>query len=122
MFCIKSLQSFLWVYKVGKDPLQLKTSNFLQFLTRIVTHDIYLILCGFNECFKTNGFFKMLSVSYLDKTKKILEDSMGGNLLQYKVTQMPTNKIYGHMTLKHAHAPKCGALHTWLGTCLYDQD
>ena len=41
----------------GKDPLLLKTSNFLQFLTRIVTHGIYLVLCCFNECFKTIGFF-----------------------------------------------------------------
>jgi hypothetical protein len=63
---------------MGNDPLPLKTSNFLQFLARIVTHGIYLILCGFNECFKTIGFFKMRSVSYLDKNGRILEDSMGG--------------------------------------------
>ena len=50
-----------------KDPLLLKILNFFQFLIRIVTHDIYLILCGFNECFKTIRFFKMSNVSYLDK-------------------------------------------------------
>ena len=49
----------------------------LQFLARIVTHGIYLILCGFNECFKSIGFFKMPSVSYQDKNGRILEDSMG---------------------------------------------
>ena len=42
---------------LGKDLLPLKTFNFLQFLARIVTHGIYLILCCFNKCFKTIGFF-----------------------------------------------------------------
>jgi hypothetical protein len=65
----------------GKDPLPLKTSNFLYVLVRIVTHGIYLILCGFNECFKTIGFFKMPHVSYFDKNGKILKDSMGGDPL-----------------------------------------
>ena len=41
----------------GNDPLSLKTSNFLKFLVRIVTYDIYLILCCFNECLKTIRFF-----------------------------------------------------------------
>ena len=65
----------------GKDPLPLKTSNFLQCLARIVTNGIYLILCGFNECCKTIRFFKMPHVSYLDKNRRILEDSMGGDPL-----------------------------------------
>jgi hypothetical protein len=47
-----------------------------------VTHDIYLILCGFNEYFKTiRFFFLMPSVSYLNKNGKILKDSMGGDPL-----------------------------------------
>ena len=51
----------------------------LQFLARIVTYCIYLILCDFNECFKIIGFFKIPSVSCLDKNRKILEDSIGGD-------------------------------------------
>ena len=62
-------------------PSQLKSFNFLQVLARIVTHGIYLILCGFNECFKTIGFFKMPSVSYLDKNGRILEDLIGKDSL-----------------------------------------
>ncbi len=39
-------------HRHGKGYSLIETFNFLQFLARIVTHDIYLILYGFNECFK----------------------------------------------------------------------
>ena len=51
------VMSILLVIVMGKDILSLKTFNFLQFLVRIVTHDIYLILCGFNKYFKTIWIF-----------------------------------------------------------------
>ena len=60
----------------GNDLFPLKTSNFFQFLVRIVTRYIYLFLCGFNECFKTIGFFKMPQVTYITNNERILEDLM----------------------------------------------
>ena len=88
----------------GMDPLPLKTSNFLQFLSRIVIHGIYLILCGFSECFKTIGFFKMPSVSYLDKNRRILEDSMGGNPLP-SLTTPTTASRWIFLTAMNAKSP-----------------
>jgi hypothetical protein len=41
----------------GKGSPPIASSNFLQFLARIITCDTYLILCGFHEYFKTVGFF-----------------------------------------------------------------
>ena len=93
------VMSILLVIVMGKDILSLKTFNFLQFLVRIVTHDIYLILCGFNECFKTIGFFKMPSVSYLDKNGRILEDLMGKNPLPSHSPCMEEPILPGHLTI-----------------------
>ena len=58
-----------------------------------MTHGIYLIFCDFNECFKTIGFFKMPSVSYLDKNERILEDSMGGDSLPRRKTRFDSLEI-----------------------------
>ena len=41
----------------GKGSPPIISSNFLQFLVRIITCDTYLILYGFYECFKTVVFF-----------------------------------------------------------------
>ena len=52
---------------MGEKSLPIEILHYyLQFLTRIVRHNIYLILCDFHWFFKTIRFFK-ISVSYLTK-------------------------------------------------------
>lgn len=52
-------ESILKERRIQKYLNPFKSFNFLRFLVKVVTTDIYLILCGLHRLFKTNGFVLM---------------------------------------------------------------